>query len=98
MHQLVHSAGDEAVVDEDVLFDVECRIIPLEIAGTIVLDAVAERQVLRPRRRADRISLHETKRIERARQRRRRGKMAPDRESAKVVERHHFTIITHGTA
>ena len=59
-------ARHEAVVDEHVLFDLERRIVPLEVAGTVILDAVPQSQVLRTRRGSDRIGLHEAKGVERA--------------------------------
>ena len=59
MHQRVHFARHEAVVDEEVLFDRQARIATLEVTGTVVGDAVAKRQVLRARRGADGIGLNE---------------------------------------
>ena len=59
MHQRVHLVGDETVVDEEVFVNVERRVTALEVSGAIVLDAVAQRQVLRARRRADRVGLDE---------------------------------------
>jgi hypothetical protein len=43
--------------------------VPLQIAGAVALDAMTQRQVLRARRRADRIGLHVFERLERALQR-----------------------------
>ena len=59
MHQRVHFARHEAVVDEEVLLDRQLRIAALEVTGTVVDDAMAQRQVLRACRRADGIGLHE---------------------------------------
>ena len=59
-------ARHEAVVDEDVLLDAERGVAPLEIAGAVAVDAMAQRQVLRARRRADRVGLHEAERVDRA--------------------------------
>src|SRR5437764_4353874 len=66
MHQRVQLARDEAVVDEDVFLDVERSVAPLEIPRRIPADAVPQSEVLRPRRRADRVGLHEPQAIERA--------------------------------
>jgi len=59
VHQGVHAAGHEAVVDEEVLFDAELRVAAFEVAGAVVLDAMAQYQILSASRRADRIGLHE---------------------------------------
>ena len=60
VHQRGNVSGDEAVVDEDVFLDAEGRIQPLEVAGVIADGAMTQRQILGPRRRADRIRLHES--------------------------------------
>ena len=69
VHQRRDVSGDEAVVDEDVFLDAERRIQPLEIAGAVVDGAMTQRQVLRARRRADGIRLHESQPAQRAFQR-----------------------------
>ena len=86
MHQRVHRARHEAVVDEEVLFDGQPGIAPLEVAGAVVAHAVAQRQVLRARRRADRVGLHEAEALDRARQRGRREQAARHRVAAQRVE------------
>ncbi len=88
VHQRRHAAADETVVDEEVLFDRQRRVEPLEVAGAIALDAMAQREVLRACRRADRIGLHEPEALER------RGQaggseLAGDGQPAEVVERTH---------
>ncbi len=88
VHQRLDPRRDEAVVDEDVLGDVERRIPPLEIAGAVARDAVPQDQVLGSRRGADGIRLHEAEPIDRARQRRRPEQAAGDGEAAQVVECH----------
>jgi hypothetical protein len=65
MHQAEHGVGDEAVVDEEVLMDVEAGVEALEITGAIVGHAVSKGQVLRASRRPDGVGLHETEGIER---------------------------------
>ena len=67
MHQRVKRSRDEPVIDEHVLLDVERRVQPLEVARSIAVDARPERQILRARRRANRIGLDESKRVDRAR-------------------------------
>ena len=81
------AARQEAVVDEGSLPRRQPRIAPLEIAGAIADDAMAQRQVLSARRRADRIGLHEAEPVDRALQRRRLEQRAGDRVAAQVVER-----------
>ena len=86
VHQPRHLAGDEAVVDEDVLFDAERLVLAFEIAGAISGDAMAQRQVLRARGCANRIGLHEAKGVEGAREGRRPEQAARDREAAEISE------------
>ena len=50
---------DEPVVDEKILVHVERRVAAFEIAGPIVGDAMAQRQILCARRSPDGISLDE---------------------------------------
>ena len=90
MHQRQQAARHEAVVDEAVLLDVQPRIAALEIARAIALDAMAQRQVLRARRRADRVGLHEAEAVDRLLQRGRRKQRAGDGVAAQVVERDGF--------
>ena len=68
--------------------DVESRVETLEITGAITGDAMAQREILRARRRPDRVGLDEAERVERALQRRRREEAARDRKAPQVVERH----------
>src|SRR6267142_3276755 len=64
MHQRPYRARHEAIGDEVVLLDVELRVAAFEVAGTVVLYAMAEYQVLRARGRADRIGLHKAQLVE----------------------------------
>ena len=93
VHQIVQPARDEAVVDEDVLFDAERRVRPFEIAGAIAGHAMAQRQVLRPCGRADRIRLHEAEAIERARECRRRKEATGDGEAPQIIERDYVSSL-----
>ena len=86
MHQRMDGACHEAVGDEEILLDAERRVAAFEIAGTVVLDAVAQRQVLRARRRADRIGLHEAQPVEGAFQRGGREETVGDGKAPQVVE------------
>jgi len=62
MHEREDASRYEAVVDETVLVDRQARVAALEVAGAIAVDAVAQRQVLGARRRADRVGLDEAER------------------------------------
>src|SRR5258708_3900907 len=86
MHQRVYRARDKTVVDEEVFFDAELRVAAFEVAGAIIPDAMPQDQVLSPRRRANRISLHEAQPIERAFQRSGREEALLDGEPAEIVE------------
>ena len=88
MHQDLHRAGHEAVVHEEVLVDVEAGISALEIAGAIARHAMTQREVLRSRRRANGIGLHEAEYVERPLQRGRWEKAARDGGTTQVVESH----------
>src|SRR6266487_6225535 len=89
MHQCLDGPGDEAVGDEEVLFDVDHRIAAFEVAGTVVLDAMAQREVLRARRRPDWIGLHEAQPVEGALERRGREEAPGDGETPQIGERDH---------
>src|ERR1700746_3042606 len=64
MHQRLERAHHEAVIDEEVLFDAETRVASFEVAGAVAFNAMAERQVLSARRRADRVGLHKAQSVE----------------------------------
>jgi hypothetical protein len=66
VHQCVNAARHEAVVDEDVLLDAERRESAIEVARAVILDTLTQYQVLRTRRRTDRVRLHESERLDRA--------------------------------
>ena len=86
VHQLVDGARDEAVIDEEILFDAERFVAPLQIARSISLDAMTQREVLCPCRRPDRVRLHEPERIQRAFESRRLEQAARDGEPPQIVE------------
>ena len=87
MHQRLDGARHEAVVDEEVLLDAELRVAAFEVAGTVVLDAMAQHQILSARRRADRVGLHKAQPVEGAFQRGGREEAAGDGKAPQVVER-----------
>ena len=58
VHALVQFVCHKTVVDEKVLFHRQLRVGALQVAGPVVLDAVAQREVLRAGRRANRVGLH----------------------------------------
>ena len=96
MHQAEHAIGDEAVVDEEVLVDVQAGVAALQIARAVVRHTVPQRQILRACRRSNRVSLHETECLERLRQGC-RWKQAPrDRVSAQFVDGQSTSIIRSG--
>ena len=81
-------ARDKAVVDEDVLFDRQRRVQPFEVAGAIAPDAMSQGEILCPGGGANRIRLHETEPVDRARQAERLEQAAGNRKAAKLVESH----------
>jgi hypothetical protein len=95
MHQRLNGSGYEAVVDEEIFFDVELRVVAFKVAGTVVLHAMAEDQILRAGWRADWVGLHETELLQRSFQRGRREQALVYGETAQVVERdsHDSSVI-----
>ncbi|OIQ73838.1 hypothetical protein GALL_445200 [mine drainage metagenome] len=69
MHQRLRGARQKPVIDEEIFFDVELGVAPFQLTGTIVFDAVAQHQVLCPRRGPNRVGLHKTQALDGARQR-----------------------------
>jgi hypothetical protein len=86
VHQRQVAARQEAVVDEAVLLDGQARVATLEVAGTVAGDAVTQRQVLGPRRRADRVGLDEAELLDRPDEGGRLEQRPADGISAQVVE------------
>ena len=82
MHQRFDGARHEAVVDEHILVDAERREAAFEVAGAVILDAMAQRQVLGARGRADRVGLDEAERVDGAPQRGGTEQAAADGEAA----------------
>src|SRR5438477_8606978 len=87
MHQRVHGPRHVAVVDEAVLFDVELRVALLDLPRAVIVDAMPQRQILRARRRTNRIRLHETQPLDGVAQRRRRKQAARDRKAPQIGKR-----------
>ncbi len=86
VHQRQVPAGQKAVVDQAVLVDRQARVAAFQVAGAVVLDAVAQRQVLRPGRRADRVCLHKAQALYGRRQGGRREQGARHGMAAQVVK------------
>jgi hypothetical protein len=80
-------ARQEAIVDEEVFFQRQPRVAALQLAGAVVAHAVAQDQVLRARRCAQRIGLHEAQAADGRRQRGGREQRTRQRMAAQVVER-----------
>ena len=57
---------DVAVVDKDILFNIESFVSPFKVTRLIVLNALSQDQVLRARRRTNGIGLHKTHFVQRA--------------------------------
>src|SRR5713226_1812398 len=97
MHQRVYGTRHEAVVDEEILLDAELRVAAFEVAGTVVLDAMAQGKVLGARGRANRVGLHKAEPVESALQRGRREEAVGDGKAAQVVEsdQHDQMLLPH---
>ena len=70
-----------------ILLDPERGVAALQVARPIAADAVPQRQVLRPRRRADRIRLDESEAVQRPLERGGAEQAMGDGEAAKFLER-----------
>ena len=64
MQQLPDRLREKSVGVQVVLFDVQRRIVPLEIARVVSANAMPEDEILRTRRRSDGIGLHETEPVD----------------------------------
>jgi hypothetical protein len=51
---------NESVSVKTILFDGEAAVMPFQIARPVVGNSMTKDQILRPRRRSDRIGLNET--------------------------------------
>ena len=92
MHQGLHGTGQETVIDEEVFVNIEVGILSFQIAGAIAGHSMAQSEVLRPGRCANRIGLHEAERIEGALQGACREKAASDGRAAQVIEGHEVPL------
>ena len=86
MHQRLKSSGHETVVDEEILIDAELHVAAFEVAGTVILHAMAQDQVLRAGGSADRIGLHKAQPMEGALQRGWREEAPGDRKAPQLVD------------
>ena len=86
MHQRVYLARHEAVVDEEVFLDAELGVAAFEVAGAVILDAMAQDEILGASGRANRIGLDEAELVKRTLQRGRREEALRDGKAAEVVE------------
>ena len=85
MHECLKRSRHESVIDEEIFFDAQAGVAPLEVAGAIVFDAMAKDQILRPGGRADGICLHELHAVDGALERDRREEAVSHRLAAEVV-------------
>jgi hypothetical protein len=65
VHQALDLLRHEPVVDEVIFLDPERRVVAFQVACPVAADAMPQRQVLRPRRRTDRIGLDESEALQR---------------------------------
>src|ERR1044072_1364230 len=87
MHQRLQRTCYIPVVDEEVLFDVELWIETFQITRMIIFPSMAQRQVLRARRSADRISLYKPHPLKSLIKRGWLGKVACDRKPSQIIKR-----------
>lgn len=85
MHQYLMCARKVAIVYEEILFNIQRWIASLKIACTIVFYAMSQYQILRTRRGANRVSLHEPQFFDGASERGRCKKGSGDGIASQVV-------------
>src|ERR1700727_3923782 len=85
VHQGVVSAEQKAVIDEEILLEREGWIQALEIACTLTVDPMAQRQILCAGWRTNRIRLHESEFLDGAPQRGGLEQRARNRIAAQVA-------------
>ena len=86
MHQRLQRSCDIAVVDKEILFDIERRVAAFEITGTIIFNAMPQDQILRAGGSTNRIGLHEAHALQGAIECCRFREIPRDRESPQVVD------------
>src|ERR1044072_6735068 len=86
MHQRLDWSWDKTVNDKEILFEPESWVQPCEIAGMIVLNTMAEYQVLSTSGRTDWIGLNKAESVESAFQRRGLEKTARDCKAAQIIQ------------
>jgi hypothetical protein len=87
MHQSLQGRRDVPVVNEEILLYPESFIMPLQIAGPISFNPMPQNQILRARRRPNRIRLHERHPLQCPSQRRRSKERSPYRKAPQIIER-----------
>src|SRR3974390_2875549 len=87
MHKSLQRPGNEAIVDEEVFIDSEFVVLSIKITGSVTFHAVPQDQILRPRRRLDRIRLHKPKLVEHTFESGRREETAGHGQRPPIVER-----------
>src|SRR5262249_51549523 len=88
MHQLLNGTGDKSVVDEEILVHVQFGVATFQIPGAIIRYAMAQNQILRPSRRANRVGLHKAEFLERGLQTDGSKQALPHRRAAQIVKSH----------
>ena len=86
VQHVVQVAAHEAIDVEVALLQPQARISPLQLPGAVAAHAMAQDQILRARRRPDRIGLDEPHRGQRAGQRRGCGEGSRQRMAAQGRE------------
>jgi hypothetical protein len=84
VQQRQHLSRHEAVVDKGVLFHAQPLVAALQVAGAVVAHPLVEDEVLRARRRAHGIGLHEPEPADGGRQRQGFEQAARDRIAAQL--------------
>src|SRR5205809_5538399 len=97
MNQPPHVAGHEAVGVKIILLQLERRILLLQVTRAISLHAMPQDQILRPRRRTNRIGLHEAQAVDRCLERCWREQGLRDgmgAEATKILRTTHSVILS----
>src|SRR5437762_11190290 len=89
MYQRLYRSCEKTVHDKKILFDAEFRVQAFEIAGMIIVNAMAQYQVLSTSGRADRVSLNKAEWVKSTFQCRGLEMAAGDGKAALMIKRNH---------
>jgi hypothetical protein len=86
MHQRLQRPRDVAIVDKDILRDVERDVAALQVTSLVIFHSLAKNEILRASRRPNRIGLHKAHAVQRPWQRRWAKEVAGNGNPAQLID------------